>query len=148
MLDTRYSSTRIQYLASSIQIISRMLTYIIKRTLHFIPLLIGISFISFAVIHLAPGKPSDLVTNLNPKVSLEARAQMNKLYGLDKPITQQFKLWLTRMIRLDFGDSFSDGRKVVDKIKERLPVTLIINIISIILILIMLCQGMTRSGNL
>jgi len=112
-----------------------MLAYIIKRSLHIIPLLIGITFISFLVIHLAPGKPTDMMTNLNPKVSLEARAKMNKLYGLDKPIAVQYKDWLKRFIKLDFGDSFSDGRRVTDKIKERLPITLSINIVSIVLIL-------------
>jgi len=113
-----------------------MLTYITKRLLAMIPLLIGISFISFVVIHLAPGKPTDLVTNLNPKVSLEARMNLNKLYGLDKPVTHQFRMWFMRMLKLDFGESFSDGRPVLVKIKERLPITLAINIIAIVLIVI------------
>ena len=112
-----------------------MLSYILKRALQIIPLLIGITFISFFVIHLAPGRPTDMMTNLNPKVSLEARSRMNKLYGLDKPIIVQYKDWLMRFVKLDFGDSFSDGRRVTDKIKERLPITLSINIISIVLIL-------------
>lgn len=113
-----------------------MLNYIFKRFLSLIPLLIGITLISFTVIHLAPGRPTDTLTNLNPKVSLEARAKLNKLYGLDKPLLTQYKNWLIRFIKLDFGDSFLDGRRVIDKIKERLPVTLFINIASIILILL------------
>ena len=113
-----------------------MLNYIFKRFLSLIPLLIGITLISFTVIHLAPGRPTDTLTNLNPKVSLEARAKLNKLYGLDKPLLTQYKNWLIRFIKLDFGESFLDGRNVIDKIKERLPVTLFINIASIILILL------------
>jgi len=112
-----------------------VLNYIIKRILSLIPLLIGISLISFTVIHLAPGKTTDVITSLNPKVSLEARAKLNKIYGLDKPVLAQYKNWVKRFIRLDFGESFLDGRKVSEKIKERLPVTLSINIISILLIL-------------
>ncbi|MBL7197127.1 MAG: ABC transporter permease [Candidatus Omnitrophica bacterium] len=111
-----------------------MLTYILKRLFGLIPLLIGITLISFAVIHLAPGKPSDTLTSLNPKVSLEARAKLNQLYGLDKPLLIQYKNWIKRFLKLDFGESFLDGRKVISKIKERLPITLFINIVSIILI--------------
>jgi len=113
-----------------------LLNYIFKRFLSLIPLLIGITLISFTVIHLAPGRPTDTLTNLNPKVSLEARAKLNKLYGLDKPLLTQYKNWFIRFIKLDFGDSFLDGRRVIDKIKERLPITLFINIASIILILL------------
>jgi len=113
-----------------------MLNYLFKRTLGLIPLLIGITLISFLVIHLAPGKPTDSLTNLNPKISLDARQKLNKLYDLDKPVLVQYKNWVNRFIRLDFGDSFIDGRKVLDKIKERLPITLFINIVSIILILL------------
>jgi len=113
-----------------------MFSYLLKRVFSLIPLLIGITLISFAVIHLAPGKPSDSLTNLNPKVSLEARAKLNKLYGLDKPILIQYKNWVKRFIKLDFGESFIDARKVSLKIKERLPITLFINIVSILLILI------------
>lgn len=113
-----------------------MLNYLLKRLLGLVPLLIGITLISFLVIHLAPGKTTDILTNLNPKVSLEARAKLNKIYGLDKPVLIQYKDWVKRFVKFDFGESFLDGRKVTDKIKERLPITLSINIISIILILL------------
>ncbi|MEK7224586.1 MAG: ABC transporter permease, partial [Bacteroidota bacterium] len=75
-------------------------------------------------------------TDLNPKVSLEAREKLNKLYGLDQPIAAQYKNWLQRFCKLDFGESFFDERRVIDKIKERLPVTLFINVASIVLILL------------
>lgn len=114
-----------------------MLTYIIKRLLGLIPLLIGITLISFLVIHLAPGKPTDVLTNLNPKVSLEARAKLNKLYDLDKPLLIQYKNWIKRFIKFDFGESFLDGQNVIHKIRERLPITLFINISSVILIFLM-----------
>jgi peptide/nickel transport system permease protein len=113
-----------------------MLSFVIKRLLSVVPLLIGITLISFIVIHLAPGKPTDILTNLNPKVSLEAREKLNRIYNLDKPLITQYAYWFKRFVRLDFGDSFIDGRPVGSKIMERLPVTLIINIISIVLILL------------
>ena len=59
---------------------------------------------------------------------------MREFYGLDKPLHVQYGQWLSRLVRLDFGQSFApDHRKVVDKIKERIPVTLSLNIIALIL---------------
>jgi len=111
-----------------------MLSYILKRTLLLIPLLIGITFLSFVVIKLAPGKSADLLTNLNPKISLEAREKIRELHGENLPILTQYKNWFLNSLRLNFGYSHIDERRVIDKIKERLPITLTINIISIILI--------------
>lgn len=113
-----------------------MIVYIIRRLLGLIPLFIGISVISFFVIHLAPGKPTGIQSDLNPKVSLEVRAKLEKLYGLDKPIAEQFKNWFLRLLRFDFGRSFLDDRLVIEKIKERLPITVLINVLSLGLILI------------
>jgi peptide/nickel transport system permease protein len=90
--------------------------------------------ISFAIMHLAPGKPTDAAMQFNPKVSLEARQRREKLYGLDQPLPVQYWQWLTRLGRADFGQSFLDDRKVLDKIMERLPVTLTINILSLLLV--------------
>ena len=112
-----------------------MLKYIIKRILGLIPTLIGITLISFFVIHLAPGKPTDVQTSLNPKVSYEARLQLEKLYGLDKPIHVQYLNWLGRFLKFDFGRSYLDDRPVSDKIAERIPITLLINFSAIILTL-------------
>ncbi|MGB9698083.1 MAG: ABC transporter permease [Thermodesulfobacteriota bacterium] len=110
--------------------------YLLKRIFLLIPLFIGITIISFAVIHLAPGSPIDLATDLNPKATAEVKARMRALYGLDKPLHIQYWNWLSRLVVLDFGRSFSqDGRLVIDKIKERLPVTIFINLTSLFLIL-------------
>ena len=101
-----------------------------------IPLLIGITLISFVVIHLAPGEPTDMQTQLNPEVSTELRDRLRDQYGLDKPLVIQYGEWLGRFVRLDFGDSFSqDRRPVFDKIVERLPITISINLLSIVAIL-------------
>lgn len=113
-----------------------MAIYLIKRLLEMIPTLIGITLISFLIIHLAPGKPTDVLTELNPKITPEAREKLEKYYGLDKPIYVQYGVWLKRIVRLDFGESFStDKRPVWEKIKERLPITILINALSLVLIL-------------
>jgi peptide/nickel transport system permease protein len=113
-----------------------MITYISKRLLGLIPVFFGITVISFFVIHLAPGKPTDIQTTLNPKVSYEARLRLEKLYGLDKPIHVQYLAWVKRFVMLDFGRSFLDDRPVSAKIAERLPITILINVSSLLLILI------------
>src|SRR5512134_1977498 len=94
-----------------------MLIYLAKRILEMIPTLFGITLISFFVIHLAPGKPTDIFTELNPKITPEARERLEKLYNLDKPIMVQYGLWLKKIVQLDFGESFSsDRRPVMEKI--------------------------------
>jgi len=112
-----------------------VLTYLLKRIFEMIPTFFGITIISFAVLHLAPGKPTDVLTEMNPKITPEARMRLEKYYGLDKPVHIQYLMWLKRILRLDFGESFStDHRPVWDKIKERLPITIWINTLSMLLI--------------
>lgn len=112
-----------------------MLNYILKRLFLIIPMLIGISLVSFIVMHLAPGDPTSLRYGLNPEVSLSARAHLKELYGLDKPILIQFLTWLKRISTFDLGNSFIDGRPVLSKIKERLPQTILLEALSLLLIL-------------
>ncbi len=114
-----------------------MWTYVCKRLLLMVPLLVGITLVSFVVIHLAPGTPVELQTTMNPKVSLEAQKRLRELYGLDKPLLAQYWDWLRRMAFLDFGRSFSpDRRPVWDKIKERIGVTISLNLLSLLIILL------------
>ena len=113
-----------------------MLSYISKRLLLMLPLIFGITLITFIVIHLAPGGPVEVQTEMSLKTSAQARENLKKLYGLDKPLHVQYFEWITRFAKLDFGKSFVDGRKVKDKILERIPVTLTINVLSLLLILI------------
>ncbi len=112
-----------------------MLFYLSKRITEIFVTLIGITLLSFFIIHLAPGKPTDVLTDLNPKITPEARERLEKYYGLDKPIIVQYFLWAKRVVKLDFGDSFStDSRPVWEKIRERVPVTISINLLSMLLI--------------
>ncbi len=110
--------------------------YILKRLFLMIPVLFGITIISFAVMKAAPGDPTSLVTNLNPNMNKEAVERLRKFYGLDQPVHIQYLKWLKRIAMLDFGTSFaSDSRPVLDKILERIPITLLINVLSMILIM-------------
>ena len=112
-----------------------MLRYLLKRLFFMIPMLLGITIISFVVIHLTPGEPDIVGMEMNPKVTKQVRDRIRTLYGLDKPLYVQYGMWLKRIVRLDFGTSFTpDRRPVFDKIKERLPVTISINLLSMSLI--------------
>src|SRR5512138_800532 len=111
-----------------------MLQYLIRRILMLFPLFLGITLITFVVIHLAPGEPVEMQTALSPKASAKTRERLREFYGLDKPLHVQYATWLGKMVKLDFGRSFApDGRPVIDKVKERIPVTLSINVIALIL---------------
>jgi peptide/nickel transport system permease protein len=113
-----------------------MWLYLLKRLSFMLPMLLGITIVSFTVIHLAPGTPTDMQTTLNPKASLEAQKRLRELYGLDKPLYVQYWDWLSRMAVLDFGRSFSpDRRPVWDKIKERIGITVGINLLAMLIIL-------------
>ena len=111
-----------------------------------IPLLVGISLISFFIMHLAPGDITNNEASFNPKASEESRQKLRALYNLDKPVIVQYGLWLKRIATLDFGNSFASHQKPVfwqtkDKdgnitkgmIQEALPITLMINILGLII---------------
>ncbi len=108
-----------------------MLRYVVRRFLHMIPLLIGISFISFFIIQLAPG---DFLTQqaLNPQVSAERIAQERARFGLDQPIYLQYLIWLKNILHLDFGYSFAYRLPVFTLIKSRLYNTFILSLSAMI----------------
>lgn len=107
--------------------------YFIKRLISAIPILFGITIITFAVMHLTPGTPTDLMTDMNMKVSVQSKERLQKLYGLDKPVYIQYTDWLKRFVFFDFGTSFKDSRSARDKIFERLPATILLNFVSLLL---------------
>ncbi len=113
-----------------------MLGYAVRRLVFAVPLLLGITFVSFLVIHLAPGDPVELQTgDLSMQASAQSMKMLREVYGLDKPLHVQYLSWLQRIVRLDFGRSFApDGRPVLDKIGERLPITLLLNVVEMLII--------------
>jgi peptide/nickel transport system permease protein len=123
-----------------------MITYIFRRLFGLLPMLFGITLISFMVIKLAPGKPVMLQYSLNPKISLDEIKRLEKIEGFDKPLYVQYFNWLGNLSRFNFGRSISDGRFVMDKIVERLPVTLSINILSLFLIFLIAVPWGVRSA--
>jgi len=111
-----------------------LLSFLGYRLFRFLISLVGVTVITFGIMHLAPGEPTDLQTTLNPRVSAQAKENLRKLYGLDQPLHVQYAQWVKRVVALDFGTSFVDGQSVVKKIRQRMPITIIINLLSLTLI--------------
>ncbi len=112
-----------------------MLKVVFKKLLYIVAMLFVISFISFFAIHAAPNSFFS-AGGLNPNMTPEAIAHLKEVYGLDKPLLQQYLSWLSALLHLDFGISFASGNSVIEEIKSRIGVTLAINIISMFIVFI------------
>ena len=108
--------------------------YILHRLLGAIPLLLGVSIVIFALIHLPPGGPADIYAG-SPNVSAEALAQVNENLGLNDPLPIQYIKWLGGMLSGNWGNSYRDGRPVTEAIMERLPATLELMVSSLVIAL-------------
>jgi len=124
-----------------------MAYYALKRLLLMIPTFIGITLVGFLIMRMAPGDPAELRAagglagaggagvSIDKRVSVDqAVAQWRAQYGLDRPLHVQYGFWLKNLVTLDFGESFKDNQPVWSKIAERLPITIQINILSIIIV--------------
>lgn len=109
----------------------KMLTYIFKRILQTIPLLILVSLISFFIIRLSPVDPLAEL-KLNPSISKETLQKETQRLGLDKPIYVQYLLWGKAFVQGDLGVC-STGESVAAKLKERIPNTLLLTALVIFL---------------
>jgi peptide/nickel transport system permease protein len=115
-----------------------MRSYFIKRFLLLVPTLLGISMISFLIIQLAPGDPATLKLGSAEAVRDQALAeaiiaQTRAIYGLDQPLYIQYWRWVKRIATFDFGESLRDHRAVIDKLKERIPVSIKLSGLSLLM---------------
>jgi peptide/nickel transport system permease protein len=94
-----------------------------------------ISVISFIAIHAAPNS-FFAGGELNPNITKESIEHLKAVYGLDRPLYVQFFSWIGSLFHLDFGISFASGKDVKDEILSRLPITLIINSITLVLVFV------------
>jgi len=102
-----------------------MLSYIGRRVLQAIPLLIGVSVIGFGLMHLAPGGPLAVYT-LNPTITAQDIERIKIIFGLDQPVHVQYLKWATGMFTGNWGYTFFGGRPVLWVIVERLPATMLL----------------------
>ena len=108
--------------------------YIVRRLLHLIPILVGITFLSFVMMRLAGG---DAVTymyeNAGVSVSQEIIDQAKAEYGLDKPFLVQYATWFGGMVTGDMGTSYVSHRDVYETFVSKLPATILLTFTSIVL---------------
>src|SRR5438132_9349573 len=115
-----------------------MRSYCVKRLLLMIPSRLGISLVSFLIIHLTPGDPALVKLgdteqrSGNQLLAAQIIDETRALYGLDQPLHVQYLRWLRRLVRFDFGESLRDHRPIIDKLKERIPVSVKLSSISLL----------------
>lgn len=101
-----------------------MATYVAKRLLAVIPVLLGLSIIVFLMMALIPGDPATAI--LGNYATPENVARLNAQLGLDKPLPQQYLIWLGNLLQGDLGRSFALNRPVLDEVMERFSATLVL----------------------
>src|SRR6266516_67184 len=118
----------------------KMRSYFVKRLLLMIPTLLGISLVSFLIIHLTPGDPALLKLgdteqrSGNQLLAAQIIDETRALYGLDQPLHVQYLRWLRRIVTFDFGESLRDHRPIIDKLRERIPVSAKLSGISLLFV--------------
>lgn len=113
-----------------------MASYVARRVLLLIPVLLGVTFLTFALIRIIPG---DIVTNMMGVTAAnneETRARVLHELGLDRPLLAQYLWWLGRLAHGDFGYSFIHGGPVLTQILRCLPITLEMTVLSILMALV------------
>ena len=105
-----------------------MATYVLRRIIQSIPILFGISILIFLIVQLAPGSPIDRFRN--PRVSPEQLEAIMRLYGLDRPLFEQYVSWITAFVQVwrpdAWGYSFIDGQPVLGNVMARVPATMLL----------------------
>jgi peptide/nickel transport system permease protein len=112
--------------------------YILRRLLINIPVLLGITLITFIAYNLAPGDPIDAM--VDPSVALEPAEleTKRKALGLDQPLLVRYGIWLGQAVQGNLGYSYRSGEPVVDRVVRRLPATLQLTVTAL---LIAICIG-------
>jgi len=98
--------------------------FALYRVLSIVPILFGVSVITFGLVHLTPGDPISQLVALNPNITPGEEAQLRAQYGLDGPVWQQYLIWISNVLTGDFGEVISTNRDVAAVIMSRLPETI------------------------
>jgi len=112
-----------------------MIAYVIRRFLIAIPVLLGITFITFAIIHFAPGDPIRMML-ATEKITPAVADHLTAYYGLDKPWYVQYATYIGNLLRGDLGISITTRTSISDSIKQRLPNTMLLAFSSMFLALL------------
>lgn len=99
-----------------------MLRFVVRRLLLLVPILLGLSILVFLWIRALPGSPAQAL--LGERATEQAVAQIERQYGLDRPVHEQYVAYLRTVGRADFGTSITSRRPVTDELQERFPATI------------------------
>ena len=113
-----------------------MKKYIVKRLLHLIPILLGITLLSFGLMRLTNDDAVDVFYDKNGAVSEEVKAARRAELGLDKPFLVQYGSWLGGIVTGDMGKSYISGKPVLESIMTKLPATVELMLVSILMTLV------------
>ncbi len=105
-----------------------MTGYLLRRLGYALPIMLGVSFLCFMLVHLSPGDP--LVSILPADASAELQRQMMQLYGFDRPLLEQFLRWLWRALHGDLGTSIATSRPVTGEVFRAVGNTLMIAVLA------------------
>lgn len=108
-----------------------MYRYVARRILLIIPILLFIVFVVFGILNITPGDPAAII--LGRQATPEARAQLTRELGLDKPLLLRYALYIRDAVRLDFGKSYLSGQPVFKEILAKFPTTLQLALLSSLL---------------
>jgi peptide/nickel transport system permease protein len=112
-----------------------MTRYLVRRLLGMIPLLLGISFLVFALLNLVPGSPTDQF-EFNPNIKPADLERIKSNLGLDAPWYERYFIWVQNAVQGDFGISFRNYVPVMDSVKNALPNTLLLSLTSLAIALL------------
>ena len=110
-----------------------MRTYLLARVVLVVPVLFGVSLVTFALIRLVPGDPVSVVLGPDVRATPEQIANIRATYGLDDPAPVQYARWLGRVMQGDLGTSFRTGRSLSQELALRLPVTVELTVLAAVL---------------
>ena len=110
--------------------------YILKRMVLALPVLVGITVVVFLLVRLIPGDVIDAMLGTEASLRPEVREQLRKTLGLDRPLYVQYVTWLADIVRGDLGRSLRTGQPIIENLSGKLPITLELAFLSIVMSLI------------
>jgi peptide/nickel transport system permease protein len=108
-----------------------LISYLLRRIVYALPIMLGVALVCFALVHLAPGDP--LVAILPPDASEELQKQLTRLYGLDRSLPEQFVSWVWRALHGDLGTSIASNRPVATEVMTAVGNTLRLAVVATVI---------------
>src|SRR4051812_34897180 len=113
------------------------LWFVLRRLLQVVPVVLAIAALNFLLLHLAPGDAAEIIAAQSGGASADFVAELRRSFGLDRPIYQQFAIYIGKLMMFDLGYSNVQQRPVFDLIADRVPATLLLMLTGISLALVL-----------